>query len=299
MEKLALLPWIEEACADNLSLGHFFLQAQAAELEITEAELLGRMQETLFVMREAISYGLSGVRSTGGLVGGNGLKYRKYHVSTNKAQGLLGPLSAKATSYALAANEANAAMGKICAAPTAGSSGILPAVLFAIAEERYIPRDELAMALIVAGAIGMVIASRASLSGAEGGCQAECGSAAAMAAGAAVNLLGGTPKQVGHATALALKNLLGLVCDPVAGLVEVPCVKRNAGGAMIALLSADMALAGIESVIPVDEVIDAMAAVGHAMAPSLRETGLGGLAATPTGIACAERIFGAKNHPCD
>ncbi len=165
MESLHYYPGLKKLCADNLSLGHFFLQAQAAELEITEAELLGRMQETLFVMREAISYGLSGVRSTGGLVGGNGLKYRKYHVSTNKAQGLLGPLSAKATSYALAANEANAAMGKICAAPTAGSSGILPAVLFAIAEERYIPRDELAMALIVAGAIGMVIASRASLSG--------------------------------------------------------------------------------------------------------------------------------------
>ena len=142
----------------------------------------------------------------------------------------------------------------------------------------------------------MVIASRASLSGAEGGCQAECGSAAAMAAGAAVDLLGGTPQQVGHAVALALKNLLGLVCDPVAGLVEVPCVKRNAGATMIALLAADMALAGIKSVIPVDEVIDAMAAIGRSMPDALRETGRGGLAATPTGLECAERIFGARNH---
>ena len=298
MDKLALLPWIEEAGANNLSLGRFCLQSQAAELELSEEDLLRRMHETLFVMREAITHGLSGVRSTGGLVGGDGLKYRQHHSSAN-ITGLLGPLSAKAVGYALAANESNAAMGKICAAPTAGSSGILPAVLFAIAEERYIAREELAIALIVAGAIGLVIASRASLSGAEGGCQAECGSAAAMAAGAAVNLLGGSPEQVGHAAALALKNLLGLVCDPVAGLVEVPCVKRNAGGAMIALLSADMALAGIQSVIPVDEVIDAMAAIGHAMAPSLRETGMGGLAATPTGAACAERIFGSKNHPMD
>lgn len=299
MDKLALLPWIDEAAAANLSLGQFFLQTQSSELELTEEELLIKMQKTLAVMREAITYGLSGIRSTGGLAGGDGLKLQQYRAHAEPTQGLLGPLAAKAASYALAANEANAAMGKICAAPTAGSSGILPAVLFAIAEDRYVSRRDLSVSLIVAGAIGMVIASRASLSGAEGGCQAECGSAAAMAAGAAVDLLGGTPEQVGHAAALALKNLLGLVCDPVAGLVEVPCVKRNAGGAMIALLSAEMALAGIHSVIPVDEVIDAMSAVGHAMAPSLRETGMGGLAATPTGIACAERIFGAKNHPLE
>jgi L-serine dehydratase len=257
------------------------------------------MHDALSVMRQAIDYGLSGVRSTGGLVGGDGLRLQQYGAKPSRSKHLLGPLSTKAAAYALAANEANAAMGKICAAPTAGSSGVIPGVLFAIAEERNISHGELAIALTVAGAIGMVIASRASLSGAEGGCQAECGSAAAMAAGAAVHLLGGNPDQVGQATALALKNLLGLVCDPVAGLVEVPCVKRNAGAAMIALLSADMALAGIKSVIPVDEVIDAMAAVGHAMQPSLRETGMGGLAATPTGIECAERIFGAKNHPLE
>lgn len=299
MDKLSLSLWIQDAIAADVRFGQFCLQSQAADLEISEKLLLARMQEALSVMRQAIDYGLSGVRSTGGLVGGDGLRLQQYGSDPCNSTHLLGPLSTKAAAYALAANEANAAMGKICAAPTAGSSGVIPGVLFAIGEERNISSDELAIALAVAGTIGMVIASRASLSGAEGGCQAECGSAAAMAAGAAVNLLGGSPDQVGQATALALKNLLGLVCDPVAGLVEVPCVKRNAGAAMIALLSADMALAGIKSVIPVDEVIDAMAAVGNAMQPSLRETGMGGLAATPTGIECAERIFGARNHPLD
>ncbi len=299
MDKLSLSPWIQDAIASNISFGQFCLQSQAADLEIEESVLLDRMQKLLVVMRDAIDYGMSGVRSTGGLVGGDGLRLQNYGLESGRSAHLLGPLSTKAAAYALAANEANAAMGKICAAPTAGSSGVIPGVLFAIAEERNIAHDELAIALAVAGTIGMVIASRASLSGAEGGCQAECGSAAAMAAGAAVSLLGGSPDQVGQASALALKNLLGLVCDPVAGLVEVPCVKRNAGAAMIALLSADMALAGIKSVIPVDEVIDAMSAVGHAMQPDLRETGMGGLAATPTGIECAERIFGARNHPLE
>jgi L-serine dehydratase len=299
MEKLSLSAWLDEANASNLSFGRFCLQTQALDLELTETELLERMKLTLSVMQEAITYGLSGVRSTGGLVGGDGLRLKQHSSSEQTTPSLLGPLAAKAAAYALAANEANAAMGKICAAPTAGSSGVLPGVLFAIAEERGINQDDLSVALLVAGAIGMVIASRASLSGAEGGCQAECGSASAMAAGALVDLLGGSPDQVGHATALALKNLLGLVCDPVAGLVEVPCVKRNAGAAMISLLSAEMALAGIKSAIPIDEVMDAMAAVGRAMNADLRETGLGGLAATPTGLECAERIFGAKNHPLE
>lgn len=295
MEKLSLRAWLEEAVSNGLPFGRYCLQSQAAELEIDEDVLLQRMQRHLDVMRGSIDYGLTGVRSTSGLVGGNGLLLKNWHEADNN-QMILGPLAAKAAAYALAANEANAAMGRICAAPTAGSCGVLPAVLFSISEERGTTRDELALALVSAGAIGMVIASRASLSGAEGGCQAECGSAAAMAAGAAVELLGGTPLQMGHAVAIALKNLLGLVCDPVAGLVEVPCVKRNAGAAMIALLAADMALSGIESVIPVDEVIDAVGAVGRSMPDSLRETGKGGLAATPTGLECAERIFGARNH---
>jgi len=296
MDKLALLAWIEEAAATGIPFGRYCLQLQATEMEIAQEVLLQRMQEYLSVMRDAIDYGLTGVRSTSGMAGGSGLRLQNWHANEKNENRILGQLTAKAAAYALAANEANAAMGRICAAPTAGSSGVLPAVLFAIAEERTTTQENLALALISAGAIGMVIASRASLSGAEGGCQAECGSAAAMAAGAAVELFGGTPVQVGHAVALALKNLLGLVCDPVAGLVEVPCVKRNAGATMIALLAADMALAGIESVIPVDEVIDAMAAIGHSIPDALRETGQGGLAATPTGLECAERIFGGRNR---
>ena len=296
MDKLSLLTWLEDATAENVSFGQYCLQTQAAELEIEESALLQRMKESLSVMRNAIDFGLTGVRSTGGLVGGSGLRLKNWHEGSDLRKKLLGALSAKAATYALAANEANAAMGRICAAPTAGSSGVLPGVLFAIAEECSIAEDRLGLALVAAGSIGMVIASRASLSGAEGGCQAECGSAAAMAAGAAVDLLGGSPDQVGHAVALALKNLLGLVCDPVAGLVEVPCVKRNAGAAMIALLAAEMALAGIESAIPVDEVMDAMAEIGHALPETLRDTGQGGLAGTPTGRAYKERIFGSRNH---
>ncbi len=298
MDKLQLSAWIEEATAASLSLGRYSLRIQSTDMGISESEMIHRMKNALKVMKEAINYGLTGVRSTGGLVGGDGLRLKTWHETKNNPA-LLGPLAAKAAAYSIAANEANAAMGRICAAPTAGSSGVLPGVFFAIAEEKDLSEDELCLPLVTAGAIGMVIASRASLSGAEGGCQAECGSAAAMAAGAVVELLGGTPEQVGHAVALALKNLLGLACDPVAGLVEVPCVKRNAGAATIALLAADMALSGIKSVIPVDEVIDAMSEIGQAMSSSLRETAMGGLAVTPTGLACAERILGARNRNVD
>jgi L-serine dehydratase len=183
-------------------------------------------------------------------------------------------------------------MGKIVAAPTAGACGILPAGLLTMMDERGIDDERACMALITAGAIGMVIANEATISGAQGGCQAECGSAAAMTAGALVELAGGSNDMVAQACAIALKNQMGLVCDPVAGLVEVPCVKRNAGGVMCAICAADMALAGIKSVIPVDEVIGAMREVGESLPSALRETALGGLAATPTGISIKERFFG-------
>ena len=183
---------------------------------------------------------------------------------------------------AIAVSENNARMGRIVAAPTAGSCGIIPAVLITIAEEYNIPERKVIMALFTSAAIGMVIANRASISGAEGGCQAECGSASAMAACAAVEMMGGTPKMVSNACAIALKSVLGLVCDPVGGLVEVPCIKRNASGAANALTAAEMALAGVESVIPADEVIDAMRSIGNLMPGVLKETAEGGLAATPT-----------------
>ncbi|HEY3425364.1 MAG TPA: L-serine ammonia-lyase, iron-sulfur-dependent, subunit alpha, partial [Negativicutes bacterium] len=213
--------------------------------------------------------------------------YRQEHAG----ESIVGSIMSKAVMIALAVGEANASMGRIVAAPTAGASGTLPAVLFSLAEARGLRRPALAKALVVSGAIGMVIASRATLSGAAGGCQAECGSAGAMAAGAAVELYGGNPEQVGQAVAMTLKNMLGLVCDPVAGLVEVPCVKRNAGATAVAMVAAEMALAGIESVIPVDEVIDAMSAVGSAMSCTLKETAQGGLAVSPTGLAWADKIF--------
>ena len=190
---------------------------------------------------------------------------------------------------ALSVGECNACMRKIVAAPTAGACGVLPAVLIPLYRQG-VPEEEIVQGLYVAAGIGAVIAYRACIAGASGGCQAEIGSASAMAAGTLTAIRGGSAEQIGHATAMALKNLMGLVCDPVAGLVEVPCVKRNVVGAVNAVSCADMALAGIESRIPVDEVIDCMGEVGTRMPMELRETALGGLAATPTGKAIKERM---------
>lgn len=289
-EKLSLQDWIGLAQERNMSFGDFCVEFQAQELEITKDELLQRMETMLKVMEESIEIGLSGIKSMGGLVGGNAKRMENYR-NEHAGDSIVGSVMSKAIMISLAVGEANASMGRIVAAPTAGASGTLPAVLFSLAEARGIDLSTLAKALVVSGAIGMIIASRATLSGAAGGCQAECGSAGAMAAGAAVELYGGSPAQVGQAVAMTLKNMLGLVCDPVAGLVEVPCVKRNAGATAVAMTAAEMALAGIESVIPVDEVIDAMSAVGNAMSCSLKETAQGGLAVSPTGLAWANKIF--------
>ena len=289
-EKLSLQEWIGLAEQKNMSFGDFCMDFQARELEISQEELLSRMESILKVMEQSIEIGLSGIKSMGGLVGGNGKLVQDYR-SDHTKESVVGNVISKAIMIALAVGEANASMGRIVAAPTAGASGTLPAILFSLSEARGCNRSETVKALVVAGAIGMVIASRATLSGATGGCQAECGSAGAMAAGAAVELYGGSPEQVGQAVAMTLKNMLGLVCDPVAGLVEVPCVKRNVGAVAGAMVATEMALAGIKSVIPVDEVIDAMAAVGHIMSPSLKETAQGGLAVSPTGIALAKKIF--------
>lgn len=290
-EKLSLQQWICQAEANNQDLVEFCLDDQAARMGTAAEEVLNRMQSMVVIMRQSAANGLAGERSKGGLVGGDALKLQSYY-SAHPERSIVGPIVRQAITMALAVGEANASMGRIVAAPTAGASGVLPAILFSLAELRKFEDCELAKGLLVAGAIGMVITSRATLSGAAGGCQAECGSAAAMGAGAAVALCGGTPSQVGHAAAIALKNLLGLVCDPVAGLVEVPCVKRNAGAAAQALAAAEMALAGIESAIPVDEVFDAMSSIGGSMHCSLRETAQGGLAVTPTGLAWAVKLFG-------
>ena len=281
-EKQSLLSFIEAAQAEGVRFGAFCLTMQAAQLECTETYLRERLLERLTVMRQAVQVGLEGRRSHGGLTGGDAKRLSE----AANVPGWRAPAGGNAhlaLVYALAVAEANAGMGRIVAAPTAGSCGVLPGVLCSLAETYALSEDELAEALAVAGVIGMVIASRATLSGAEGGCQAECGAAASMAAGAAVALLGGSNAAVGEAAAMAMKNMLGLVCDPVAGLVEVPCVKRNAGAAMTALAAAEMALAGIKSVIPADEVFDSMGEIGAAMACEYRETAAGGLAVTPTG----------------
>ena len=246
----------------------------------TVEELDARMHEALAVMHDSAIKGLDpDLRSVSGLTGGNAYKLMQGVEKGVTAGGsLLGRMAARA----LAVAECNAAMGRIVAAPTAGACGILPAVLLTLQEEYGYTDDQLVDALYVAGAFGMVIAHRASISGAQGGCQAECGSAAGMAAAAIVYLKGGSAQQSADACAFALMNLMGLVCDPVKGLVEVPCVFRNVGAISIALTAADMALAGVACPIPCDEVIDAMRQVGDALPSALRETGEGGCAACPS-----------------
>ena len=286
---------IEELCraahAKNCKLSELVLDDQAESMELPREELYRRMEERFAVMESAVKAGMNPeLRSTSNLTGGDAAKMWAYASSG----GVCGGFVNRAMARALAVSENNAAMGKVVAAPTAGSCGILPGTVVSLAAEGRCTRHEAVMSLFTAGAFGMVIAAKASLSGAEGGCQAECGSASAMAAAAVAELMGGTPEQCAHACAMAIKNQLGLVCDPVAGLVEIPCIKRNVSGVAIAFSSAEMALAGIESKIPADECIDAMREVGNSIPCALRETAKGGLAATPTGERLRMQVFGPK-----
>ena len=257
-------------------------------------DIIAQMDQNLTVMEQAVERGLQGVRSPSGLTGGDAVLLQNY-MATGKS--LSGNLILDAVSKAVATNEVNAAMGLICATPTAGAAGIVPGTLFAVKHKLNPTRQEMLNYLFTSGAFGFIVANNASISGAAGGCQAETGSAASMAAAAIVEMAGGTPQQSAEAFSIVMKNMLGLVCDPVAGLVEVPCVKRNAMGAAKALVGADMALAWIVSRIPTDEVIEAMHRIGQTLPSSLRETAKGGLAATPTGKALQEKIFGNEtNH---
>lgn len=265
-------------------------QFETGRSQRSPQEVWEDMLRNLRVMREAVDTGLThGEKSASGLVGGDA---RKLYDRLGNNREMSGPTVVKAAAYALAVSEVNACMGRIVACPTAGSCGIVPGALLAAADMLGSDEDSLVHALFTSAGIGMVIAEQASIAGAEGGCQAECGSAAAMAAGAIVELAGGNPQQISEALTLALKNSLGLVCDPVAGLVEIPCVKRNAFYAAHALLAAEMALAGIKSVIPADEVIDAMYRIGRALPRELRETSQGGLAQTPTALAIEKKLYG-------
>lgn len=263
----------------------------------TEMETSGRSREdireimsrNLQVMKESVVNGLTADKSISGLTGGDALKMDTYLKSGNT---LSDTTILSAVRNAMAVNELNAKMGLVCATPTAGSAGCLPAVLSTAIDKLQLNNDQQLDFLFTAGAFGLVIGNNASISGAEGGCQAEVGSASAMSAAALVMAAGGTAFQASQAVAFVIKNMLGLICDPVAGLVEVPCVKRNALGSSFAMVAADMALAGIESQIPVDEVIDAMYQVGSALPTAFRETAEGGLAATPTGKRFSKEIFG-------
>ncbi|AIS52256.1 L-serine dehydratase, alpha chain [Thermoanaerobacter kivui] len=248
-----------------------------------------KMKNNLLVMKESINKGLNeDLKSVSGLSGGDAKKLYERVVIGNT---LSGETIAKAVASALAVTEVNASMGKIVAAPTAGSSGVIPGALVTIGRKFGKSDDDMTRVLFTASGIGIIIAKNSTLSGAEGGCQAEIGSASAMAAAALVELMGGTPEQCFTAASFAIMNLLGLVCDPVAGLVEIPCEKRNAIGTANAIICADLAIAGMDSIIPFDEVVDAMYRVGRSIPCALRETAEGGLAKTPTGVRLKKEIF--------
>lgn len=281
---------VEIAENRNIKISELVLEDQAAVMEITTLELYEKMQLNFEIMRQSVAEGLKpDQKSMSGLTGGEGYRMSEYAYNDNGT--LCGKDMSKAIARALAVAGCNAAMGKIVAAPTAGSCGILPGCLVSLYEDRGFQEKDIVMSMFTAGAIGMVVANKASIAGAEGGCQAECGSASAMAAAALVELMGGKPSQCADACALAIANQMGLVCDPVGGLVEIPCIKRNVSGLMIAFSSADMALAGIGSEIPADECIDAMREVGDALPKSLKETAGGGLATTPTGKKLRDKVF--------
>jgi len=287
----ALADAIRDAERDEKSLAQVALEAEARDQGRPIQDIRAALKRALDVMRGAIEKGLTGdLYSASGLVGEDAAKLR---------QNPNGPLAQTAfrdiLTRALAVQEVNAAMGVIVAAPTAGGAGVLPAILTGLAKAKSVDDERVVDGLATAGLIGAVVAERASLSGAEGGCQAETGAAAGMAAGAATEMLGGTPSQVGHAVALTMQGTLGLVCDPLGGLVELPCVFRNATGSAIALAGIEMALSGITFAIPVDEVIDVMGEIGREMDVRYRETAGGGLAATPTGRRLAkERLYQIK-----
>ena len=277
----------DEAEKQGVRISELVLRDQALAMEKDELEIYEKMKLDFQVMVRSVEAGQApDQRSMSGLTGGEGYKMKAYAAAKG---GLCGSFLGGAISRALAVAGCNASMGKIVAAPTAGSCGILPGCLVSLWKERGIPEKEIVMSMFTAGAFGMVIAKRASIAGAQGGCQAECGSASAMAAAALTELMGGTPAQCADACAIAIANQLGLVCDPVAGLVEIPCIKRNVSGLVIAFSCADMVLAGIEAKIPADECLDAMP-------EALRETAKGGLASTPTGVRLQKQVFGDQRE---
>ena len=272
---------------ESRDLFDIIIDSDCIDRGATREESFEKMRGMFLDIRRAKEGYDPALRSQSGMVGGEGAKMREY---LKNKKTISGDYAASVIAQALEMGESNACMKCIVAAPTAGSCGVLPAALLPYQEREHLSDDDMIRALYVAGAIGQVVAKKASIAGAAGGCQAEIGTASAMAAGALCYLAGGDATAVCHAAAIAIKSLLGLVCDPIAGLVEVPCVKRNAAGALLAMSSADMALAGIRSAVPPDEVIDAMRDVGDKMDVSLRESGIGGVAGTPFGQMISEKM---------
>lgn len=278
----------------NIPLSEYAIRCEVEEKGLTREEVIEKMKKNLNVMITAANKGRENeVYSLSGLIGGDGFKINNY---VNNGKTLTGEVTNMAMAMALSSSEVNASMGKIVACPTAGSCGILPAVILSAGVKLGLDEDELIRGLLAASAVGMIIGMNATLSGAEGGCQAECGSASAMGAAAVVEMMGGTPKMSLDAGSIILQNILGLVCDPVAGLVEIPCAKRNAQGAITALCTADMVMAGVEAKIPFDDAVSAMYKVGKSLPSSLRETALGGVAVTPTGLKLKEKVFGKESN---
>lgn len=281
---------IEICEKENLTIWEYTLRSEVEKSGLSSEEVFEKMRKSLNVMQSSASYGLENdVQSVSGLIGGDALKLNRY---ASEGPTLTGGFMVRAIARALSCSEVNAAMGRIVACPTAGSCGIVPATIISAGEQLNKSEDDLVKALLTASGVGMIIAKNATVSGAEGGCQAECGSAAAMASAAVVEMMGGSVSKALNAAAIVIKNILGLVCDPVAGLVEVPCAKRNAAGTVSALTTADMVMSGVESKIPFDDTVLAMYKVGKQLPPSLRETAEGGVAVTPTGLKLKQQVFG-------
>lgn len=280
----------ELAASRNVRLSHIILENEIRISGKTENQLRDIMRKRYYVMKDSAEKALTKPLNTvGGMIAGDS---KKIHDFSEAGKNLSGEFLGKIMARALSCCEVNASMGRICAAPTAGSCGIIPAVIITLCEKLKLDEEIAIEGLITCSGIGAIIVKHATVAGAEGGCQAECGVAAAMSAAAAVELCGGTPEMSFHAAAIALKNILGLICDPVAGLVEVPCAKRNASQAVNAVTSADLALSGIKSNVPFDDVVEAMYNVGKMLPYQLRETAMGGIAATKTARGIAARIFG-------
>jgi len=279
---------LKQCNKNNKKIYEIVIEKEIENTGISYEALMEKMNETLLVMKNSATSALDReIKSVGGLIGGDAKRVEEYK---NSGKTLTGNLVISAMAKALSTSEVNASMGRIVAAPTAGASGILPSALLSAQEKLELMDEDLMMGLFTAAGVGEIVAKNATVSGAEGGCQAECGVAAAMAAAAIVEMAGGAPESSFDAASFALINIMGLVCDPIAGLVEYPCALRNASGVVNALISADLALSGVKSLVPFDEVVEAMYRVGKMLPESLRETALGGLATTPTGEEAKRRV---------